>query len=204
MTDRIKNPIFILNAPKRIGKDTVATRMREFDSEIQTGSFKEQIFNIVRITLSVENSCHFFDNYDVGDWKDSPVGYLNGKTPREFLIHISENYIKPFFGNGYFGRSLADHIQEMEELYMFRECTWVIPDGGFLEEIEEMYQTFGDRVVVVHITRPGFESFTGDSRGFVNHPDVRTIEETNEDSSEALALRLMGYIDYDGDEDEEM
>lgn len=198
MSLKIKNPIFILNAPPRTGKDTVARYMYEMPgnivSPVLSASFKTPIFNIfyASVPVSVGRECD--ELYDT-DWKDTPHALLNNKSPRELFIHISETYIKPFFGNDYFGKYVAEFIRDNEGLV--GESPWVIPDGGFDKEVEILRDIFGDRVVVVQITRPGFESFGKDSRRFINVEGVHTIKETNEDGSEALAARLMGMIDYD-------
>ncbi|MGL5579354.1 MAG: hypothetical protein ACRDCE_00045, partial [Cetobacterium sp.] len=176
-------------------KDTVAEYMTQFDPSIVTGSFKEPIFHVFRQVIPHDMAMILDELYNTPGWKDTPNEELNGKTPRELMIHISENFIKPFFGETYYGKSLADTIEGFESDFV--QCAWVIPDGGFYEEIDEVYKVFGDRVIVVQFTRPGFESFTGDSRNFVRHPGVHTVTETNEDSSEALALRLIEYIDYE-------
>lgn len=198
MTLKIKNPIFILNGPKRVGKDTVARCMQGFDQHIKTfASFKSPIFDIFKMTCPPAMAESFEELYETEGWKDTPNPGLNGKTPRELMIHISENFIKPFFGDNYYGKALADYITSFEAYGLMEENIWVIPDGGFESEINTLYEHFGHRIVVVHIRRNGFEEFVGDSRSFVNHPHVHTISERSDDSSEALALRLMGYVDYE-------
>ncbi|MGL5582009.1 MAG: hypothetical protein ACRDCE_13790, partial [Cetobacterium sp.] len=115
MTFKVKNPIFIFNCPKQVGKDTVAQFMNQFDPTIGINSFKSPILHIVRQVIPYDMALAFDDLYDSPGWKDTPNEELNGKTPRELMIHISETFIKPFFGEAYYGKSLADDIEAFED-----------------------------------------------------------------------------------------
>lgn len=188
-------PIFILNAPKRIGKDTVAHFMQTYCGELRKGSFKDPLFNILLATTGM-NQAEFFDNYDKGDWKDTPKESLNNKSVRDLLIQISENYIKPFFGPDYFGQTLATIISGAED-EIGEEKPWVIPDGGFNAEVEALVKRFGDRVVVVQITREGYCDFGTDSRNWIELEGVTTLKVSNEgdNGSHRLAIELLRKYD---------
>ena len=162
-------PIFILNAPPRCGKDTIA---RQFildndnpKGEIQQICFKDPMYCIFAATTGLAGE-DFMKLYETEGWKDSPQEITGGKTPRELMIHLSENYVKPFFSEAYFGEWVARQISAYEE-EREEEYTWVIPDGGFQEELDAMIKVHGDRIVLIHLEREGHRSFTGDSRDWI-------------------------------------
>lgn len=189
------SPIFVLNAPKRTGKDTVARFMETYCTEMRTGSFKDPLFNIFLSTTGM-NQDYFYRRYAEDDWKDSPNEVLNGKTPRDFLIHISEAFIKPFFGQGYFGEVLGKMI-EGAEAEIGSTKPWVIPDCGFNSEVDELVKMFGSRVKVVKFTRDGYCGFGSDSRTWVDTTTVDYITETNQgdNGSHDMAVRLLREFD---------
>lgn len=156
--------IIILNAPPRCGKDTIANVLNE-KGGFRTASFKYPLFNIFIHTTGMPSS-EFFELYEQEGWKDSPAEFLNGKTPRSLLQHISENFIKPFYGPDYFGQWIADYIGFFEQ-DAEKEFNWVIPDGGFKPELAALEAKFGDRVHVVQLEREGYRDFGTDTRGYV-------------------------------------
>lgn len=189
----MSNKIFVLNAPSRCGKDTVANYMSKRNLNLMQSSFKFPMYDLfIRTTMMPTKE--FFTLYEVDGWKDTPNEGLNGKTPRQLLIHISEVYIKPFFGNDYFGKWVADHIESIEKTKE-KELPWVIPDGGFDSEIQALVDKFGDRVVVVRFQREGFRTFDGDSRNWVTKPKAVYLDyDTTEIGSEGLAKELLEMI----------
>lgn len=79
-----------------------------------------------------------------------------GISPRQALIHVSENLIKPVHGNDFFGKQLANTINLSKEEYFF------IPDSGFIDELRPLVEA-GHEVYVVRIHRDGC-TFQNDSR----------------------------------------
>lgn len=191
-------PIVILNAPARSGKDTVAALLVE-ETKGSLIPFKFPLFKIFCQTLDI-NPSDFTVLYELEGWKDSTedvilfeykdgdglaefaldtLKKLNGHSPREFLIHISEVYIKPFFGTDHFGKELASSIEFLENRAE-REIAWFIPDGGFNEETPALVEKFPERLVCIQFTRDGL-TFEGDSRGWItNVPRTITLEHPND------------------------
>lgn len=157
--------IFIMNAPPRCGKDTIANELTE-KGGFKTASFKYPLFNIFIHTTGMPSS-EFFDLYEQDGWKDTPAEFLNGKSPRNLLQHISEGFIKPFYGDDYFGQWIADYISYQEQ-DSEKEFNWVIPDGGFKAELAALEAKFGDRVQVIQLQREGFRDFGTDTRKYVS------------------------------------
>lgn len=159
-------PIFIFNAPPQTGKDTICNSlMNDHMLCINTASFKDPMFDIFLSSTGMVRR-EFEKLYATEGWKDTPNEITGGKTPREFLIHISEVFIKPIFGGGYFGFFLKNHIKQFESSHG-EPIAWVIPDGGFPDEVKALEDEFGDRVVVIQLEREGKRDFGKDSRNWV-------------------------------------
>lgn len=172
----MKKPIIILNGPARVGKDTIAKAFEKAPQTLST-AFKRRIWEVVALTMGMRLEA-FLRRYD-GDegWKDTPQKEWGGKSVRDLMIHTSETYIKPFFGSDYYGAETAKYIAEVEELW--GENSWIIPDGGFQPEVDALVDKFGERVIVIQLTREGYSDFTGDSRGWVMGPVTVVFDTTN-------------------------
>ena len=178
MTKIVENPIIILNAPAQSGKDTLAALLKNKLPTVQLTQFKNPLFYLYCHTAGIDYT-EFAELYQQQGWKDTHNPDINNHTPRELLIHISENYIKPFFGDNYFGKALCDQIK-FKESSLEKEFTWVIPDGGFNTETLDLLESFGDRVVCIQFTRD-CKTFEGDSRNWItNIPQTFFIEHPND------------------------
>jgi hypothetical protein len=99
------------------------------------------------------------------EWKGVPwsllklAGSTEALSPRQALIHVSENVIKPQFGKDFFGLAAADKCVK-------EDCDFaVFSDAGFISEIAPLasiYQT----LIIVRLYRDGF-TFEGDSRSYL-------------------------------------
>lgn len=158
-------PIFVLNAPAQTGKDTIANHFVD-DSSILKAAFKDPMYEIFMATTGL-NRKEFHDLYETPGWKDTPQEITNGKTPRELMIHISENFIKPFYGKDYFGKWVGEYIQRVERDAIGEEVVWVIPDSGFQHEYDALKAIHGDRLILISLEREGRRDFGGDSRNWV-------------------------------------
>ena len=79
-------------------------------------------------------------------------------SPRNAMIHMSENVLKPLFGKDVFGIMAAKSLEEGVNVFS---------DGGFAEEVQCILDEVGERnFLLVHVTRDGC-SFAGDSRDYV-------------------------------------
>lgn len=161
------NVALILNGPPGCGKDTMA------NIALQLGWVKRQFKDALYAKtaeyykVGLENFIELASNRDT---KDSvrPAG-LFGKTPREALIHVSEDVFKPRHGSDYFGKVEADSVRK----YFGRvggDAFIVYPDGGFPDEVHAVGREF-DLTIVVRLHRVGFD-FSSDSRDYINLPDT--------------------------------
>lgn len=150
--------VIILNGPAGCGKDTLAMALVEMGFAKGTTSFKNPMFNIALAALGPDAYHEFLDGYDDRARKEKPEGFLNGLSRRQFMIAISEQFIKPVFGDDYFGKYLAENLPDGDEVF-------VVSDGGFASEVAPIVAA-GHDVRIVRLYRDGY-TFDGDSRGYL-------------------------------------
>jgi len=170
--------VVIFNGPPRSGKD-LAT---EFCCELFNGTHASMKTPLIKLTadllsISVEEFLHHYDckcddvtsaEYDCTWVKDLPMYQINGeyRSKREVIIHVSENIIKPTFGDDVFGKLAEANLPEGVVFFS---------DGGFLDEIQPIADKVGiENILIVHIEREGC-TFEGDSRDYVNVDGVKTV-----------------------------
>lgn len=167
--EEIMKKIVIFNCPKRSGKDTTAQFLLNMGVPASVKAFKDKLIEIALCTsLISKNEWNLrYDNY-----KDVPWDKLNGLTQREYLIKISEDWVKPTHGSDYFGKALCNSI-----LYDYENLAdlIIITDGGFNSETEAVVKEFGENnVLILQWTRNNTD-WSGDSRGWVTSFPNRTV-----------------------------
>lgn len=154
--------IIILNAPHGAGKDTIGKLIEEHSpNRVRMISFKQPMFNIALAILGARRYGDFIMAYNDRETKEKPLDFLMGMSPRQFMIWISEDVIKPKFGNDYFGRRFDEVAKESDDPVI---CT----DGGFSDEVIALIEA-GHEVKLCRLHRRGF-GFQGDSRSFIHLP----------------------------------
>lgn len=157
----MKRKIILLNGAIGCGKDTIADLcLHELGTT--TLSFKTPMFDIARAILGAIDYNEFIKAYNDRATKEKSMKILNGRSPRQFLIWISEDVIKPEFGNAYFGERLA-------RTAMYSEMT-VVSDCGFWSEVKPLIDCDKLDVHLIRLHRKGC-SFAGDSRSHIYLPD---------------------------------
>lgn len=147
----------LLNGPSKSGKSTIIRPM--FTDILTTAgyrvhhdSFAAPMKNFIAVLAGAAS-------YDVLA-KDTPSDVFAGDTPRQALIDLSERHIKPKYGSGFYGNSLASRCDGAFAHFVIAD------DSGFDEEAEPLYPRY-----VVGVRRPG-TSFEGDSRRYLNRIDT--------------------------------
>lgn len=184
----LSNCIVLLNAPKGAGKDTVGRCLKNlYGCELR--AFKTALYHCAfpfsRCTSWVEFIKYCTDR----DLKEKPSPLFYGRSPRQFLIHISEDIAKPFFGKDFFGKKSAESINVGDF-----ERGVVFTDSGFVEECLPLVEEFGGRhIYVVQFTGQGSNNFEGDSRDFIHIRQAHTIKMStpNEDIIPETFARLI-------------
>lgn len=188
--------ILIMNGPAGSGKDEAVRVLVE-----QRGAFP---FSFKRKLIEI--TCSIYDiPVDVWmksytrEWKEAPNPQLRGLTPRQALIKVSEEVIKPVYGKTFFGEVEAANILKHQSLMPSVLETSACSDGGFAEEVEPLVDAFGqENVYIIKIHRPG-HSFEGDSRSWIESDrilDDHYINIYNESSVEEFRNDILALYDY--------
>ena len=150
--------IVIFNGPPASGKDEAASLYKE-KYGFGNLSFKYQLFKETIKHFDVDERW-FMEGYNDREQKEKKEFALQGMSRREAMIHVSEDIIKPKKGLDYFGRSVAEEIEE--------ENNYALADGGFVEELEPIIEKVGaENIVIVQLTREGHD-YSSDSRKYFN------------------------------------
>lgn len=176
--------IININGPAASGKDTVCENLSAMLDPLKYFvvhmEFKELLFDVAVRTSGVSRK--LWDAIYDRIYKEEPNPYLqiNGKnvSPRDWMIHCSENVMKPIFGEDVFGKAFAKKMADLHEAMghelneMNRELVIVISDGGFLEEsLPVINYVGGDNYFLIRLHRlkdDGTEyTFAGDSRRYL-------------------------------------
>lgn len=149
--------IILLNGPSESGKSVniapgLMYRMRTLGIPAVQDSFANPMKHFIATTLGVKYS---------ELKKNSPMAVLQGYTPREFLIDLSEHYIKRRYGDDFYGRALLHRVLRLDPL----PAVVIVDDSGFDEERDALK----GHERVVRISRPG-KTFAGDSRKYLEFP----------------------------------
>lgn len=154
--------IIILNAPPGAGKDTIGKLIEQYAPiHVRTISFKQPMFEIALAILGAKRYGDFIVAYNDREQKEKPHDFLMGMTCRQFMIWISEEVIKPKFGDDYFGKRFDEIAKESDYPVI---CT----DGGFPDEVIALIEA-GHDVKLCRLHRRGF-GFDGDSRNYIRLP----------------------------------
>ncbi|EDJ1279848.1 hypothetical protein GE594_10320 [Salmonella enterica] len=152
------------------------------------------MFDISRAMLGARHYEVFIEAYNDRKRKEKPLECLNGKSPREFMIWISESVIKPQFGNDYFGKRFSDDAVRNGQIYPII-CT----DGGFPDEVIALIQR-GHTVKLCRLHRDGY-TFEGDSRNYIHLPvgwhGVNGYEERDYKLTDGVPMKTVLQIESD-------
>jgi hypothetical protein len=152
--------VVILNGAPSSGKDTVAQWLDEVKYNgysVYKQEFKEKLYDILGAIYSLP----LHEVYSLSDResKELPQECFGGLSLRQAMIKVSENIIKPNYGEDYFGIMAAKALIE-GELNVFS-------DGGFQSELAPIIDKVGeDNVLIIRIHRDGC-TFENDSRDFL-------------------------------------
>lgn len=187
----------VLNGPPCSGKNYITDQLikhlaiSDITSEelmFKTGLYKETAKQYFMPYYS------FVDLATNRTTKDLPNERLGGISPREALINVSENYIKPLLGKDYFAKELLENIKDKD--------VYIISDGGFKEEIQTLIDSPKiNRLLLVHLMAPGC-FFEGDSRSYIhsdalqNHSRKLVIEPIFNTKVDDLCVIELLYLIY--------
>jgi len=179
-----------INGPSGTGKTTLASMICKAVPSAFQESFAEPIRQMIYSvffpfedpTFCLGSSLDLRD----GAVKRQPIPFIDaGRVPytiREEMIAFSEDYMKRRYGPQIFGKLLFARCEEQSLFY----SKFVIDDNGFAPEAEFIVEKEGaENCLLLRLHRTGC-SFSGDSRGYVDLPGVRTIDLDNNDRLDQL------------------
>lgn len=158
------NPTTILfNGPPRCGKDT-ATQFAKEILGLRAATY--------RFAKPLKDAAHALFGMGgiateaLGLVKEQPNEAMFGMTPRNAYIWLSEEVVKPKFGQDFFAKVAVTNINRLMQHYGGLAHI-VISDCGFQAEFDVLAEAFGaDNVHLCQLERAGC-SFKGDSRGYI-------------------------------------
>lgn len=167
----MKRKIVLLNAPKGAGKDTIGRCLKNITG-CELRAFKTALYECSFPLSRCEKYSEFLEYCNNRDLKEKPSELFYGMSPRGFLIHVSEDVIKPNFGETFFGKKSAQSINVGDF-----ERGVVFTDSGFVEEATPIADKFGrENVYIVQFVGQGSENFEGDSREFIEVSGTKLIK----------------------------
>lgn len=169
----------LLNGPPECGKSTigpqlVSTLSHHF-SNVSFDSFAAPMKQYISTALAYKY---------MEMKKDSPMAILQGYSVREFLIDLSENYMKPRYGEDIFGRLLHYRMLRLSPLPAFVICD----DCGFEVERDALPSP-----TVVQILRPG-KDYRNDSRNYLTLPDYTLLNDGTLSELHAKVNHLAAWL----------
>jgi hypothetical protein len=116
---------------------------------------KSKLFDWVCLFYNITKQ-DFFENYYTRDKKEIKSKTFNGLSPREAMIHVSEDVIKPLLGQDYLGVYTANNL-DVDKIN-------IISDAGFIKEVKAVEDKVGfNNCIIIKIKREGYD-FSSDSR----------------------------------------
>lgn len=145
--------IVIFNAPGGAGKDSICKYMNKNLTYFTHLEIKAKLFELVKCISGISDQK--WESIYTEELKEIPTPLLGGLSPRQFMIKVSEEVIKPNFGSDYFAQTAIKALKGGLNGFS---------DGGFYCELDEMIKVVGiENLLVVRIHRPGC-NFDNDSR----------------------------------------
>lgn len=163
------NKFILFNGPPYCGKDTAAQILGDILS-----AKTKYVIEHIKFAAPLKKMAQIFTHLDLDDpiqydtFKKTTITSM-GITGRELMIKFSEEFIKPQFGDDYFGKYLVNNLSASEP------TIYLISDSGFQSETVYLVKSVGeDNVLVCNIHRPS-TSFEQDSRNRINHTNIIDI-----------------------------
>ena len=168
-----KRKVVILNGPPGSGKDEGALACQQRISNCHQKEFKEQLFRLTKTIYGLTDEQ--WERMYTRENKEKKYDSLGDKSPREAMIFVSENVIKPNFGKRYFGDIAAKNL--------FPGIN-VFSDGGFKEELDGIYEMIGpENMLIIRLHRKGC-NFDNDSRSYIDEYKDVLIEDFYNDGDD--------------------
>lgn len=161
--------IILVNGPPRVGKDEFyqqAIVAYWNEGRVIQRKFATPLYKGIQALFGLEEY-EWADIYN--NHKESPCSKLHGMSPRQAMIWLSEEVMKPKFGKNVFGHSLVSSITDYDK-EIADYC--IVTDSGFIDEAKVVVDSYGvENVILVNVSRNG-HTFENDSRHHVSIDDI--------------------------------
>jgi hypothetical protein len=149
--------VVLFNGPPRVGKDTMAMYLQSIWEGSRHLKLSTPLKNAVRELFS-----YAFE--DMEKYKDADSHRVFGKTIREHLISMSEDWVKVQYGKEAFGTLFAQRIMSLPLQTKGVICS----DLGFMDELAPLVRALdANRITIVRLRQEG-RTFEGDSRSYLD------------------------------------
>lgn len=177
--------VILFNGPPGSGKDVaVAHLMKKYPDKFVKREYKTKLIELTKLMYDCPNE--LWDELQPRENKEVPHPIFEGRSPRQALIYISEEIMKPNFGQDYLSKSLVANLNHKK--------VNLVPDCGFPIELDSVVDKVGaDNVILVRIHRPGCD-FSNDSRMYVSNDKVLTYEINNNGSLESFLDGIESFL----------
>jgi hypothetical protein len=186
--------IVLFNGPPRSGKDTAVSLVHSaYRRDAVPMKFADPLKAVTHSFAEFMGDKHGNVLSNEPGVKEHPNKFLLGKTPRQFQISVSEDWMKPVFGADVFGRIAEQQIKLYPE---WQTRLFLFSDSGFRDEAAHLVNEFGaDNVLLIRLHRRGCD-FTLDSRSYIELADlgVTEVDLTNDATKEHLRETLLSTI----------
>lgn len=177
------------NGPPRCGKDTMARMLAEYMDSRITLPVREINLNLPLRKIAYA-MVGFTGSMEGADYEAFKVKWFSSldRTGRQLLIEVSENFLKPTYGQGVLADLLFEQTAGFHGVGLLRDC-------GFQCEVDPLARLLGFRkIYVARIHREGCD-FSNDSREYVTHPFADDYENNGSlDDLRTEAGRIYGRL----------
>ena len=199
--DRSQKYVVLLNGPPGCGKDTVAQHLVQY-LQFSSMKFAAPIKRMAAALLDMDVSSierHKDAEFnilckEIETILPSVIGYEDAKqyeygpkdTLRRLLIRISEEYLKPTYGNTFFGRIAVRELKRSAYPLI------IFTDSGFVEEAHTVVRNIGKgNTILIRLHREGCD-FKSDSRSYLSNVagEERDIENNGSISHTAAQVAV--------------
>lgn len=186
-----------MNGPPRAGKDTIANLLAT-----HIGDKHDLPVMVVSLSKTMAVMAAAFHGVPVSnEWYEAEkdrVQELTGVTLREFIIRLSEEHMKPLYGEAIWTKVMLNYLTLTLGVTPATHGVAIVTNFGFQYEPQMFCDTFGvNNVVTARVHRPDengvIRTFAGDSRGWVTSP-LDTDLYVGEGEAKTEAIRLYGRL----------
>lgn len=170
----MKTPIFIFNGPPNSGKDASVEYLSEYSAySCFHLRFKDYLYKLTKLIYNIDDDELFISLVSNREFKDEPNSLFHGLSPRQALIHVSEEVIKPKFGKDYFGKIITNKIIKILNDNYNKHIDIFISDCGFEDELISLVEfasskeNFNIELIYIQLHREGCD-FSSDSRKYID------------------------------------